>query len=581
MENLLFCLILFSVLVQGGYFPTVYLIAAVVLAAAGFFQKRRVLPVPEGVLWGFAAVYLCASLAAGYSSESLAQACLPSACALFLSRYIGLSRERKRHLLDKTIAAAALLAGAAVLTFCGVFPLTGAVTSNRLQFTFQYANAAGIWFAAVSLLAQERDRPEIRCMAIPSITALMLTRSVGALGVYGLAQAARLWRGRKKPEIWQETVLAHAMAGGFALAFYALDGWIVIPVLALLYAGCRYGQRFYKTAVRFRLHWVVLAAGCGGMVAALFSRRVSSSLMTFAERLSQIKDGAAVIAAYPLTGVGAGNWAYLYPFYQSAQYTSTVVHSGVIQIGVDSGIAAAAAAIAFFVLAWRRGGAGRGEKLAALMIAVHSTVDFTLQFFSIDVLLLALLFSGEAPKEKEAGRWVPVCLSVAAGLLCGVMLWTELATKEMVRNVHDGHWETALELYERRKPLFGQSGAARECLVYSLYYTDQWARVVETARSAEALSTQELLLEAQALRALGDQNGACELLLDQMEQQIYHVILFEQTRQRLLEWGAAERYLEDYDRIVDRANASQSTLGALQGDQIYIDHIRKRQEEKS
>lgn len=576
MDRLLFGLTLFSVLVQGGYFPTVYLIAAAALAAAAPFQKRRAPCMPELLLWGLAAVYLWAALAGGYASDCLAQACLPSACALFLSRFLGLEKAQKDRLLDWLAAGSPLLAGAAILSFCGVLPLTGAVTSHRLQFTFQYANAAGIWFAAMALLARERRRT-----AVPSIAALMLTRSVGAVGAYCLALAADLFRNRKNGGAWRETVLSHALAGGFAAAFYFLDGWASAPVLVLLCAACLWERRVLDAAVKLRLHWAAAALGVCAGTAILFSRRFASGLMTFAERLSQIRDGAAVIAEHPLAGLGAGNWAYFYPYYQSAQYTSTVVHSGPVQLGVDSGLAAVAIAAAFLVLAWRRGGAGPPEKLAAAMLLLHSAVDFTLQFFPICALLLALLFSGEEPREGPGwtGR-LPLGVSLAAGALCGVMLWTELETKRLVRDVQDGSWSAVVERYEARGPLFGRSRAARECFACGLYYTGQWDRVVETVRSIPAPSTRELLMEAQALRELGDRDGACVLLLDQLERQLYRVVMFEQVGQRLVQWDAEERYLDRYDRIVDLANESQTMLGVLQGDQVHIEHLKRELKEE-
>lgn len=566
MEHILAIIILASVLVQGGFYPTIFLGAALLLSLLSLPGRIRRLDRCDGALWGLAGAFLLASLANGYASQSLSQACLPGACAVFIYLYRGLPERKKAGVLRVLLLGSGVLAGAAVLAFCGVLPLAGAVSSRRLQFTFQYANAAGSWFAVTALLAQ--DGRESRRFLMPMLSALFLTRSVGALGLYAVFQLVRLWR-RREERLWPETVLSHVTAAVFAAAFFFADGWLSIPLLAALYAAGWYWERLQPLAQRVHLQWAALLAGGAGVAAALFSQRFSAGLRSLAERLVQILDGLRAIAAHPLLGLGAGNWETAYPYYQSAQYSSTVVHSSVIQIGVDAGIFAVILAAAFLLLAWRR---GRGRRMEAGFLALHSLLDFTMQFLPIALLLLVLLFAGEesAPDgKKNAWRLLPLSF----GFLCAVLLWSQMEYKQLAYGVQTQSWEAVAERYEHRRSLFGGSPAARSAYLQALYGQGDLRGVLEAAEGAENLRLEELALYARALRELEGEEAACTLLLGVLEEQIYRVSLFEQTAALFREWEVDAAWRERYDRLADRANDSQTILGSLKGDQVYIEHI--------
>lgn len=576
MHIFLLCVILGSILVQGGYFPTVILIAAILLSGAVIVSKKRTLA-PYEIIALFAALfYFVSSLANGYNSASLAQASLPGACAVFLYLYNCLPEQRKSQMIDGLIVGSGVFAGIAILAFCGVINLTGAVTAQRLQFTFQYANAAGTWFAAIALLAQDRENPRAKSFLLPCLAALLLTRSVGALGMYAVIQLIRLWIHRKDRQLWQGLILTHVLSAIFAGAFFFLRGWLTLPVVALLYLSGFCLQRILSVAYRFYLHWVCLGGGVLGIAAILVSQRVAGALLTFVERISQILDGSKLIVLHPLFGVGAGNWTYLYPYYQSAQYTSTVVHSSIIQIGVDAGLPVIILAVLFVVFAFRRKGRPLTSTLAATLLLAHSLMDFTLQFFPICALLIALLFDVPTPisiQKKSLTGPLVTTLSLCFCVLTAGLLYTELQSKQLVRDAQRGSWNAILDKYERQKFMYGNNQAAESYYIYALYYTGNFEGVIEATQSLQMSDTAELLLRAQSFRELGDQDAACELLLYELEQQMYRVVLYKQVSQCLTDWDVDDRYLEEYDRIVDLANSSQTILGRLQGDQVHINHI--------
>lgn len=554
--------ILLPVLIQGGFYPTAFLIPGAALAGAGALRKGRALERGERALWALALLYLLASLARGYNASSLAQACLPACCGAFLYLYLSLSQREKGRLLDWVALASGLFAGLAILAFCGVVPLTGAVSARRLQFTFQYANAAGSWFAAAALLAQDREEVRVRRAALPCVTALLLTRSMGALALYGILQLVRLWRRRA---LWGELVLTHAAAVPLAGAFFLGRGWLCLLGLALLYGLSWYQDRLIPAALGWKLHWLGLAVGGAG--AAVIAASRWRGALTFVERLVQIIDGLGAVARNPLLGVGAGNWSRYCPLFQSAQYSSTLIHSGPVQMGVDAGVLAAALAAAVLVLGWKRGGRSRAESLACLLLAGHSLLDFTLQFLPIDLLLLALLFAGEG-QEKRSRRLAPRVALLGAAVLCAGMLYGQMQYKGLVYACRAGDWEDASARYERGP--FGASGEARELYLQACYGLGRLDRILEETGPLEPLSTQELLYRAQALWGLGREDEACRLLLSRLGEQLYNVALFTETKSFFTSWDVSPEYRAEYDRLAAQANKSWTALGTLKGDQAEI-----------
>lgn len=569
--------VLAPLLIQGAYYPAIFLTAAIILSCSALLKKQRRPPGCERLLWGIAGLYLIASLVNGYASDSLAQACLPLTCALFLYLYNGFSVSEKSFMLRVIILGGGILAGFSILAFCGTVYFPGAAASHRLQSTFQYANAAGSWFAALAILAQDYADVRIRKFLIPVITALFLTQSVGAISLYIAVQILRIWKNREK-SVWYKSALAHILGGIFALGFYFITGWIAwLPVLLMYFVG-GYWEKSLPFIQKLKPGWLMVPAAGTAITLAIFSRRFSSSLLTFVERLVQISDGLRVIAAHPFWGVGAGNWGILYPYYQSAQYTSTVIHSSIIQTGVDSGIFAMAAAVIFLICAWKNKKCGLSETYAAGLLIAHSFLDFTMQFFPIAALLLAILFAGEGFTDSAstgpAGRYhFPHIISLLTVILCLTLFYGQLQYRFMARQAQTSDWNAVVDTYEQNEILFGENKAARNIYIRALYYSGGPHKVIDFTEKIGGLTAEEVLLQAQALQQIGEQDRACHLLLEQLAQQIYRVGLFEETARLLLDWKADTEYLRIYNKIADTANSSQTILGACKGDQVYIEHI--------
>lgn len=567
MEYILAVVILASALIQGGFYPAIFLGAAIVLVPLTLFCANKKLDRCDWTIWILSGLFLITSLTRGYSSRSLSQACIPGICAIFLYLYRTLSKEKKSRMLRIVLAGSGVLAGISVLTFCGIFAIEGAVSSHRLQFPFQYANAAGSWFAVSAILSQ--DSKEDRRFLLPILAALFLTRSIGAFGFYGIIQVIQLWWHRKDG-LWRDTLLSHSIAAGSAVAFFYLKGWLAVLLLILLYIVGYRQKNIFSMAEKLYFHWIALLAGGIGVAALLFSQRFASSLRSLAERLVQVLDALRIVAEHPLLGIGAGNWETWYPHYQSTQYTSTVIHSSIAQIGVDAGVLAIAMTGLFVFFAWRR---GKSNRAAAGFLILHSLLDFTMQFLPISLLLMATLFSKEDSQDNQFGVKKNRLLPLAMGLICTWCLCSQITYKQLAYNMQRQNWTAVTEKYERQHFLLGADPMSHSVYLQALYAQGNLQGILETMDGEEHPRLEEIVFYVRAIREIGGEDRACKMLLGELDRQIYQVSLFEQVAALFREWGVDKEWQDAYNQLADKANNAKSTLGTLKGDQVYINHI--------
>ncbi len=574
MAYLIGCILLFAALPQGGFFPSVFLLSGI-LSALISLKGKNAPCVAELLLFAFAVVYGAASLFSGYSSQSLAQAMLPMSCVLLLRGFVNLPLPKRETVLNVVLVGGGIFAVIALLAFADILPILGAVTQNRLQFPFQYANASGAFYGALILIAQDRKHRAASLVLLPLTVALFLTRSVGALGIYLILQVVRLLLNRKSNRaLWKRTLLIHTLALVFAGGIFLLNGIAALPLILGVALTGIWVEPILGVAEKCKFHWISLIGFGGALVLAFTSNRFARGMATFAERLVQIHDGLTIFARFPLTGIGAGNWSHVYPRYQSAQYVSTVVHSGPIQFAVDGGIFAVILPVVALVLVLRHGNRPRSVTLAACMLLLHSFGDFTLQFFPLTSLLLILLFFGEKPHPMgNKGKHLLRLGCLACALVFTVLLLCEQFNKKLVYEGQLGQWDAVVDDYRQWKPLLGDHSEANTMYLQALYITGDHEAVIEAAKATAYLTTPGLLLHAKSLYCSNRADEAYTLLLDQLERQPYQVGLFEDVATLLTAWEADEVYLRRYDQIVQTANDNKNSLGDLLGNQVQIDRI--------
>lgn len=579
---LLTVIILGTSLIQGGFYPSSYLVAGTALAILALtrWHRRRCLP-GEYVLLGLTGWTVISSLANGYDADAMAQAAITMPVLMLLQCWLCLAPSQRRRVMRLVRNGSGLLAGVAILIFAGVFHTAGGIVAGRLQFPFQYANATGTWYAAMALLFTDGD-DGTTWARVPILMAMMLSQSVGALVVYAALVVTAVVKSVDRRAAWQEALLTHFIAAALAVATYFTKGILSIPVMAIAYLVSLKLRAVVGACRKGRLHWVALLLGMAMVVPVAMSGRVSSAVGTFAERIVQIADGTAATLDHPLFGIGAGNWERVFPHYQTAQYTATVMHSAPVEQGLNGGIPALALFAAFIVLGFRARGRTRGETLAAELLTLHGAFDFNLRFFPILGVLTALFYNGAIPLDDEKGAsWRRYLCGTACGVLAMTMAFlcvTKRLERQVVLYAANGDFEAAEAAYNDCHGLLGADRNVMWVHAAALYEAGDLTRANAALGDPYYFNADELIMCAHIRADSGDKDGACELLLSQIEGRLYDVPLFEATEEYLVSTDAPPEQLRRYNAIAQTANEKIGFLGELMGNQVQINKISYREE---
>jgi len=421
-SGLLVVAISLLVLAQGGFFPfaTCALGAVVCVGAAiAWFRKpcrSRGVPLVALLFLGMAVAYAISAFIGGASLTTLSEAGVWAACAgvAFLSAAQG--GEKRAFWLKVFAWFGVATAVAGVFACAGLLPLAEGLVEARLQFTFQYANAAAAWYAVCTFLCLLSPDARQRTFAALPAAALLLTQSGGGLVVFVVC-AAVVGVGWARKARW-DALFQALVQGVIAALLFAGVRLTMSPValvaLVVAIAICWWvgkGASGLMERVNARVASLAMAGLLivGAVVAFfLLSGRVAEALASLDERMFHVRDGLSLWVTQPLFGVGPDNWQYLYPYIQTAPYHTTVVHCSYIQLLLDAGIVGFAFFAAATVFGMRglvhdardaaaRGGWAQAELLAVAFLLVHALFDFDLQFASLAFVLAALLAAPGSP----------------------------------------------------------------------------------------------------------------------------------------------------------------------------------------
>ena len=579
MEWLLSVVLLGTMLSHGGFYPDAALAGGFICAFVIIFFARPKISRCVMVMLCFDAWYIISSLINGYSVDSMSHACLPLAGTAVLLCALSMPAKGRRTLMNNLVAISGAMALIGIAAFTGALPIGSAVSAGRLQFPFEYANTLGTWLGASVMVGWERHDKKIDWARLPVLTALFLTRSVGAIAVYALMWASRLLFGASKKLLfgaskkdnWQDCVILHALAAILAAVFFVVKSPLAIIILPLIVAASCKTDAILRLAKKLRLQYAFIIAGSVCVALFFTGGRLKSAVGTFAERVVQMRDGLSIIADYPLFGVGAGNWERVYLRYQSAQYRSAVIHSGFIGFGVDAGIPAMVLFGLCVFFGWKTKGRETGETFGACVILAHSLIDFDLTFFPIFSLAFLLLMA------EEGGNPVPASAAYAVPSLIAVLIvfvaYANSRSDLIVSYTYSGEWNQVIASYEENHWLVGKDAECARHYAGALYITGSPEKVPLALGDPEKLSNRDLDLAARALKNAGLEEQAFELYLDQLETEPYNVRLFDAVRSFLLSNDAPDGYMLRYNSLAKDANSRHSALGKLMGNQEEITEL--------
>lgn len=327
-------------------------------------------------------------------------------------------------------------AAAAILMAADLVPYPGSFIANRLQFTFQYANAAGIFFAVVTVLAVCSDDRKLRRLGVIPMFAMLLTRSMGASIAFASAAVIMVVTWSKRNEMSDIIgFIASVLFAFIAFAVCVMFGgqW---ALLCAVVAGCaNWFTIGWLHRVKDRLPSRRVVLGCLivgtalviGSASVLLPDRLVQAASTMIERSEQIRDACALIVAHPIYGLGPDGWDGAYALVQTTDYIASSVHCSYLQVWLDTGIVGFAVFVCLIGMGLWQAFKDRQIVIGIclLMLAVHFLVDFDIQFAAIGGLLVFLLSCAMGNKER---MWIPDrAQKVVACILSVVVIATCIA----------------------------------------------------------------------------------------------------------------------------------------------------------
>ncbi|MEK0317101.1 O-antigen ligase family protein [Cohnella sp. 56] len=324
------------------------------------------------------------------------------------------------------------------------------MTGARLAGFLQYPNAFGAVAAFFALaLWQLLDRPQraVRLFAalalVPALTALLLAESRGAMlalaagGAVALAAAQR--RDRRGYGLAAAGLAAVGAAFAASVAFRAMEAgapgegaWALgaataafAAVAMLLRPPESCAPPPARLAARLRrlltgawggaaVFAVCAAISCALLVPADASSgsRAEGNLETAGARTLYYADALRMFADRPLLGAGGEAWRMQVGLYQSGPYIGNEVHSGYLEVLIDTGAVGSAALLVMLAVFAARLARIRARAVwgPAAVLLLHAAVDFDWSYAYVWLLLLywlALHLSQPSPAPSPVRPLAP------------------------------------------------------------------------------------------------------------------------------------------------------------------------------
>lgn len=491
--------------IQGGFYATSYLLVGIVGTLFFLFLNRKIAVSKIGIGMFIVAIsYLVSMCYNGISYNVLGKSLSPFIVLLFFCIARTLDENEINKLRNGIEVLSLLSALAGILCFAGLLPIFGGMNAGRLQFTFQYANVAGIWFAISYVFLRDSQNKFRKYASFISLIALGMTQSIGAILVLFITQIFWFWRMLRTK--WAKCIL-----------FLGLSGCVVV-----------------------------------------FSNRINQAIGTFIERIIQIYDGLRVLFHNPL-GIGPGNWQYVYPYYQSAQYKAGVIHNSYVQVGVDSGIIAMLLMIILLIGMLIKFWKERDTIYEViLIILLHSVFDYSLSFAFISVLLgvfLGIQSKHENYMEfKALDRIKRSVCCVTFVCMLGFAFYGNQQLKNMKTFLNNQQTSVALELYDRMNPELKKGYLEHELYTKALSQADNRRGVIEFTKNNRYYSSEMMGLRVKALYSQNELKS--EEILMAMRCQPYNKSLLEQMMIYMQNDNVSIEEKECFAKEIERINNS-------------------------
>lgn len=225
---------------------------------------------------------------------------------------------------------------------------------------------------------------------------------------------------------WKHTFFQASRLGGFFQYSNTFALYLLIGIIVLLYEKKKDKLWYIKlyiltTAVLFTGSRIVFFLMIIGIVITGSYQNMGRYLTIFTHNstlwgriLYQI-DGLKMLLKRP-AGLGYRGYYFLQPSVQSVAYTTKFVHNDFLQIGLDGGMIAMILAVILFIQSIYEKSSQDLQKHLLVIIAIHSCLDFNLQFLSIGMIVIVCMQCKEK-KELQLKKIKIFCLLTFVGFV--------------------------------------------------------------------------------------------------------------------------------------------------------------------
>ncbi|TXF37839.1 hypothetical protein E4J93_02265 [Collinsella sp. BA40] len=470
------------------------------------------------------------------SYETLAAMARPALAIATATYWLQLSQAEKRSAIQLIAYESVLFSVVALLMFARVLPYPGAVVDGRLQFTFQYANTAGAYFAVMSCLvwSQARTRAAKALVTAP-IICTALTQSMGTFTVIAIVGCAWVLKNLKLTRLKRDNATqTKASTSKIAIAVLGIGALAVFAI-------------------------------CIGA-----PDRLDSALQTGMERLIQTIDGTRALASAPHIGIGPQQWRVVHPRVQSAQYTANVIHNSYLGFTLSYGLIGTTLAVLCMVTLWKgtlKATEDRipGTHAAATLLLLHALVDFDLAFGSIIMLLvLALLSNRElastactassTPDQRARARFLLPAALVIILLACGASALTFDVRENQILTDIQALGPHAASQQIAKDPLACRDQTVRTRLYQCCTRQDECEAVLKLQRRDPiTVTTPGMTALARCLYTADRPEEAELVLLRALQDQPYNVAAYTQAADLFARYDVSEQTEQRYETLRTRS----------------------------
>ena len=397
--GLSFAVLLPLQMIQGGYFPNLYLPIGIALSLYFMLGVKDITIEKREVfcLVGLMTCYICSAVVHGGTKQVIVKV-FYILNLMLLWLFFWRMREYQHEVLKGFLLTVILQEAVGTIAYIGV-PLEGVICANRFMGTYQYANITAMVLIIAILITQNEMSKDMGQFLLLHYIFLLLTVSVGGMLVYLFVEIFLVCtdKANRQRRIYREVFTMFAAVLCAALLYIACFRIEARLLTGILILGClSLSFRWETVCIKIEsIVWLknsILFISFIVMVTGISYLMIKRAGATFLERFWQMKDALWVIINNPLLGIGGGAWKQQQYLYQTHEYDVSLIHNSYLQIAVEAGLPA----LLFFlgligIVLWN----GRKEQLWKKAILygflIHLMVDIDFFFLGYMAVIIACL----------------------------------------------------------------------------------------------------------------------------------------------------------------------------------------------